>query len=428
MADEPDKGRFLSVASIYIVSNIVNACVPFLLLPVLTRHLDPSEYGKIAMFQVLLGAVGALVGLSVDGAASRKYFDRGLSARDARHFIASCLQILVASSGVVLAGTFVFRVAISNLLDLPEKWVLWAVIVSAGSALIQIRLGQWMVRRQAIRYGSLQVGQSVLNVSLSLILVVLLHWGADGRIMGQSLSILAFAVVAFALMYRDRLLSFLVWRPDYLREALSFGLPLVPHIAGIYLLSTVDRLVVNSKLGLAEAGIYVVAVQLSTAMALVFDAINKAYVPWLYDQLKAEVAERKRQIVRFTYAWYAAIASGVALAFLVGPALVSRVVGDQYAGAGQLIGWLCLGQGLSGMYLMVTNYVFYSKRTGLLSAVTIFSGVLNVGLLLLLVESQGLAGAAIAYSIAMGVRFLLTWWVAQRRYPMPWLYFLSRNG
>ncbi len=114
----------------------------------------------------------------------------------------------------------------------------------------------------------------------------MLHWGAGGRIMGQVLSVLAFAAVAVALMYRDRLLSFLVWRPDYLREALAFGLPLVPHIAGIYLLSTVDRLVVNSKLGLAEAGIYVVAVQLSAAMALVFDAINKAYVPWLYDQLK----------------------------------------------------------------------------------------------------------------------------------------------
>ncbi len=132
--------------------------------------------------------------------------------------------------------------------------------------------------------------------------------------------------------------------------------------------------------------------------------------------------------MRFTYAWYAAIAGGVALAFLYGPALVSLMVGDQYSGAGQLIGWLCLGQGLAGMYLMVTNYVFYSKRTGMLSAVTIFSGVLNVGLLLLLVESRGLLGAAIAFSIAMGVRFLLTWWVAQRRYPMPWLYFLSRNG
>ncbi len=104
----------------------------------------------------------------MDAAASRKYFDRGLGAGDAQQFIASCLQILVASSGVVLASAFVFRDAISNLMDLPEKWVLWAVIVSAGTVLIQIRLGQWMVRRQALRYGSLQVGQSMLNVSLSL--------------------------------------------------------------------------------------------------------------------------------------------------------------------------------------------------------------------------------------------------------------------
>src|SRR5690606_41322800 len=80
------------------------------------------------------------------------------------------------------------------------------------------------------------------------------------------------------------------------------------------------------------------------------------------------------------------------------------------------------------MYLMVTNYIFYSRRTGLLSAATITSGLINLLLLVLLIKLLGLSGAAISFTIAMGVRFLLTWWVAQKRHPMPWFDFLDKNS
>jgi len=72
-----------------------------------------------------------------------------------------------------------------------------------------------------------------------------------------------------------------------------------------------------------------------------------------------------------------------------------------------------------------SNYVFYSKRTGLLSMSTITSGFINVGLLLLLISHMDLKGAAIAFAISMAIKFLLTWYVAQLRHPIPWLNFRS---
>ncbi|MGJ3660750.1 oligosaccharide flippase family protein, partial [Shigella boydii] len=41
-------------SSIYLISNIFNALIPFILLPILTRNLTPYEYGQIAMFQTLV--------------------------------------------------------------------------------------------------------------------------------------------------------------------------------------------------------------------------------------------------------------------------------------------------------------------------------------------------------------------------------------
>jgi len=266
----------------------------------------------------------------------------------------------------------------------------------------------------------MQVTKSLFNVALSLLLVVVFLQGSGGRITAQVWAAGVFAIIALWLLKKDSMLRFFVWRPDFTLEALRFGVPLIPHVGGVFLLMTVDRFVINSELGIAQVGIYMVAVQFAMAASLVFDAINKAYVPWLFERLKRNDEQEKRKIVRFTYIWYLFILGGAGLTFLLGPWLVTFVAGEKYAKAGDIVGWLMLGQVFNGMYLMVTNYIFFSKRTGLLSIVTIFSGAVNLVLLLILIRQFDLEGAAYAFCISMGLRFLLTWYVAQKRHPMPW--------
>lgn len=420
------KSSFVSGAGVYLVSNILNAVIPFILLPILTRYLTPSEYGEVAMFQVLLGALGAFVGVVFVGAANRKNYDSNLDKEELAEFIGSCIQLIAMFSIVVFLVLFIFQRQFSEWLSLKPSYVLFAVLVASFSAIINIRLGQWQVKKQAVKYGALQISQSLLNMIFSLILVVVLLKGAEGRINTQIIVSSVFLVIALYLLKKDNLLKIFTWRKDYLAEALKFGMPLMPHIAGGFLLVSVDRIVINREIGLAEAGIYMVAVQLTAAVGIVFDAINKAYVPWLFEQLKADQLAQKQKIVKLTYAWFILIVLGAMLGFVVGPPLVVFIAGEQYAQAGKVVGWLALGQGFKGMYLMVTNYIFYSKRTGLLSIASISSGILNLILLIVLVRIFGLEGAAIAFATSMGIRFLLTWWIAQKRHPMPWFSFISR--
>ena len=422
----PSSSKSLAVgSSIYLISNILNGLVPFALLPVLTRYLTPVEYGEVAMFQTWIAALAAFTGLSVHGAAERKYYDEGSNA-DRRRFIGACLQILVLSTIVTFFFVLVFRAQLSELLGLRTEWLLWGVGASAAGFVVQIRLGQWLIRKRAVAYGALQISLSLMLTLLSVVTVVVLLWGSEGRIFAQICTAAAFMGISLYFLHADRLIGFNTqW--SRIREALAFGVPLIPHVAGGFLLASVDRIVVNAELGLGAAGVYMVAVQLSMAMLLVFDAVNKAYIPWLYEHLKRDVMAEKRQIVRYTYIYFCIALLMAALAFLLGPFFIRLIAGDQYAAAGEVIGWLALGQSFSGMYFMVTNYIFYSKRTAMLSLATITSGLLNVGLLLVLIEPLGLTGAAQAFCIAMAVRFLLTWIVAQKRHPMPWFDFKTQQ-
>jgi O-antigen/teichoic acid export membrane protein len=416
---ESGRGRVISTSAIYLFSTICNAAIPFVLLPVLTRYLDPTEYGKVTMFQTLVGALAAVTGLNVLGAANRKFYDRDATVDGMAHFVGACLQILGASALLLFLASFFAREPLARWLGLQPAWVLWAVVVSSAGFVVNLRLGQWQIRGNAARYGALQVSQTLVNMLLSLLLVVVLLQGAAGRILAQVYVAPVFALLALYLLARDRLLAW-SWRPQYLREALAFGVPLIPHIAGIFILTAADRLVINDRLGLAQAGIYMVAVQLTMAMSILFDAINKAYVPWLFDRLARNDPEEKKAIVRWTYRYFLGALAIAGLAFVLGPPAVALLAGKQFAQAGQLVGWLALGQAFAGMYLMVTNYIFFSRKTGLLSLATISSGALNIVLLLVLVRSHGVLGASWAFAISMAVRFLLTWVVSQRQHPMPW--------
>ena len=413
-------------SAVYLLSNIISAGIPFALMPILTHYLSTREYGQVAIFQTLLAGLGAFVGINVQAAASVKYFDQNISKNEIGNYIGHCLLVLGFTAIVLFLITLFFLNSLSIWLATEIQWILLAFLVSSASFVISMRLGQWQVRKQAKHFAIFQVSQSLVNMLLSVLAVVFFLQGANGRIWILIVVPLIFSLIALISLYKDDLLDF-AWSPNKMREILSFGVPLIPHSVGLFLLSSVDRFIVNDKLGLEQVGIYMVAVQMVAVMGLVFDAINNAYAPWLFERLQRNLLEEKKLIVFWTYIYIMALLSIVILVFFVAESLVHLIAGEKYIEASEIIGWLALGQAFQGMYLMVTNYIFYSKRTGLLSLSTIISGLIHVSLLIALVSLIGLKGAAIAFAISMALKFLMTWFVAQLRHPMPWFNFIRSS-
>jgi len=410
---------FVSQASTYFLARIINALIPFLLLPILTRYLEPSEYGQVALFQVWVALTGAICGLSVHGAAARKYFDYDNPEQHMGEYIAACLVLLVSSTTVLLLFAALLSGWLSELIALPRIWILIGVLFAFCNFLIQLRLGQWQVRKQPKKFGAFQISCSLMNMFLSLVLVVVMNFGVIGYLTAYTVSIVLFGVAALILLNRDHLIK-KVWRPDLMREAARFGVPLIPHIVGAFLLLTIDRAVIGARLGLDAAGYYMVAAQLALAMNLILDSINKAYVPWLFERLKRDNPDEKRSIVIMTYGYNLFLLSGAALAFVIGDDLLVFIAGERFAASGKLVAWLVLAQAFRGMYYMVCSYIFYANKTGVIAKITITTGLLNVLLLFVMIDSFGLIGAAWAMCISMVFQWLVTWRSASLLVSMPW--------
>ncbi len=411
------KNKLLSNALIYTASNFAVAGVPFLLLPILTRVLDPAAYGVVAMFALVVAFMSVGVGLNVHGAITVSYFDR--SNFDIPKYVSTALVILTLSTGLMLVFVLVAGAKISEFTSIPMKWLYAAVLVAFLQFLVQILLALWQASKEPVKYGALRISHALLDAIGSIVLVVVLALSWQGRLSGMLVAWLCTAIIAVYFLIRENWLAKSI-EPAYAKDALSYGVPLVPHALGGLLLGMADRLMVNNILDVSSTGIYVVAVQLGLILGMLADSFNKAFAPWLMEKLSNMNDESQKKIVTFTYVYFGAIFSLAALGAVIAPYLLPFVVGPQFQTAGPLLVYILFGNAFIGMYYMVTNYIFYSRKTGLLSILTISVGVLTVGLSWFLINAYGVKGAAIGFMIGQASLFLGAWMLSNFCVPMPW--------
>lgn len=405
-------------ALVYAATNALVGLVPIALLPMLTRHLTPGEYGIVAMYTVFVQMMGVISGLSVHGAVGMRYFDR--SELDFPRFVGTCVIILGVSSSTMLLLVAIASPVLENLVGIPARWLLVAVAASAFAFLAQIRLVIWQSAKQAVPFAGLRTGQAVLDIGLSLLFVLSLGLAWQGRTGAMALALVVVGTVALLSLVRGGWVS-LAFDRAYARSALSFGLPLVPHAIGAFLISTMDRFMITNLLDVASTGIYMVAVQIGLAVLLVTDAVNRAVSPWIIESLKQADARRDRMIVRLSYAYFALLLVGGVVGGLIAPHLLAVLVGEEFRAAAPIAIYLMLGQAVGGIYLVMTNYIFYAGRTAGLALITLGSGIINIAVSYLLLTTYGLEGAAQSFLIAQVVLCAGAWWLAAKSRPMPWL-------
>lgn len=402
---------------IYIFTNILNAAVPFLFLPILTRVLSPRDYGVIAISQVLMALLGPILGLSAQGAITRQYYER--DRIDIGRYVSTCITLLIATTTLLAGFLLVCADTISAWLSFPPTWLWGVLFATAIQVLGFFALAMWRVQSKAWVYGGFQLGQTVLNIALSLWLIFGLKWGWEGRVAGQLISATLFGFLGLRMLW---LAGWVKWpySREYLRHAISFGLPLCLHSIGSWLITMIDRIFINTMVGLEAAGIYLVGYQIGMIIGIVQTAFNNAWVPWFYDKLKRNRPGDKRNIVLITYGYNVVILTAAIALALISPWFLSFFVGKNFEGASQYVFWIALGYAFNGMYKMVTNYLFYTENTKILTVITLLAGILNVILSYVLIKLNGPIGAAQATAAAFLLSYLLTWFAVTRLHPMPW--------
>ena len=402
---------------IYTFSNVLTSAIPFFLLPFLTTYLAPSDYAIVDLFQAAYQFAIAFIGLNTFSALSRFYFD--YNKDKFKNYVGNSVLILVVSAIIILLLILVFDKQLESVLKIPHDW-LWVIVVYAfGSNIIETQLSIWQVNYKAISYGVFRISRTFFDIMLSIGFIMLLKYNWEGRVLGQLISVVVFLGIALYVLIKDGNISFSI---DFskIKELLSYGVPLILHILGAVIITYSDRIFIANYIDLESAGIYSVGYQVGMIVYIIQNSFNQAWVPWFFEKLKGDKQTDKIQIVKFTYIYFILILLFAFVVAYLAPLIYSVFISDAYIKGLEIVVWITIGFAFNGMYKMVGNYIFFIKKTYLISIITIFTAVINLILNYYMVNNWGAVGVAQATAISFLLQFLIVWVVSSKVYKMPW--------
>lgn len=401
--------------AVYGLSNALSAGIPFIMLPVLTRALTPAEYGEVVSFFLWVTLCSSIAGLSLHSAVPVRWIEQ---EGDGPKTSTGAALLLVLASSTLVAAASAFVAPLTGLGLSGLSGALAAVV--AGCTVVQgIRFGVWQVKDRPWPAALLQIISSALNILLSLIGVLMLRAGADGRILG---AVTAFALIALAsvlLLIHGREISLSQSRNE-LRHLLRFGLPLVPHALAGAALASADRFAVSSQLGNEALGMYGTAAQIGMALTVLADAMVKAYSPAMYRMFRRNNESDRLKVVGIAYLsipfWAVTGLAAWVCASLFGPWLL----GPEFHEAIRISAWFIAGAAVSGVYLTIAGVFFFSSKTERISIATATGAVFAVAVAPIAVRHFGIAGAGATYVGAQLCLLVTAWRLSHTTFPLPW--------
>jgi O-antigen/teichoic acid export membrane protein len=408
--------RVLGRGSVFTIATVFQLGAGILIIPVLTRTVDPEEYGLITAALVVQAVAATVAAFGAPAAVQRTYFRRG-GPEGARALI--CAVAAAAVLFAVLAElTGPLWSQVFEGVDYGAELRL-AVLAAVPNAIMLAAQTFLQAAERARIYVICAVISTAGGQVLGLALTLLDH-GATGYLAGIAIGFWAGAIVAwFAAGFDAEPLRRARGGRDLLRRALLVGLPTVPSALALYLLSAGDRVVVERLEGLAAAGAYYIAYAVGSLAIFLVTALNTAWGPILFGVDRKDrwtlLAASAVEVTRVVALAAAALAVGAPIALeLFAPA--------DYAidGLGTVSALIAVSSVLYVWYITSYNVILWRGRTGTLAWATPLSTAANLGLCAALIPPMGLEGAALATFVSYGLLALLTWGRARTMADVPW--------
>jgi O-antigen/teichoic acid export membrane protein len=406
--------RLATTGAAYTAASILSKLIAVALLPLYTRYLTPTDYGAAEVMFASVVAASIVVRFGLIEAVLRFYYKDG---EDPDRVVASSFAGLfwLSTLGALLALPFATPLS-EALLDRPAADL--ARISIAGLwvlTMFEFLLTLFRLEERARAYFVTTIVNVLVTIGLTVVLVVGADEGARGLLIGSYASGAAFVLGLIVLQRRRLSLRF---DAGLLRRLLRFGLPTMPAEASLYLLNFVDRIIIVRTVGLAEAGLYSLAVKFAQGVTVLVRGFQLAWPPLAYSIRDDEEARRAyATVVTLFVAGCAFVVIGI---WLFARWIVRALAAPEYFDSYEAVGLIATAVTLYALYMVLVVILGRTGRTEFNLPATLAALAVNVVLNLLLVPPLGIVGAGLALVASYLVVLALMYGFSQRLFPVPY--------
>ena len=381
--------------AILTIGKLCTQFISFLLLPLYTSLLKPSEYGVVDLLTTYISLLLPLVCWQFDQGIFRFMLD----ARDSKDKVKTLFSSVFIINILQCAVVSVLYITLQGFINSEYKvYLLFGVILNVLSGLLmQFARGLGKM----LQYSISSFLTASATVVLNILFIVVLKYGAQGMFLAMIGGILLNCIYLFFSLKIWNFFDFRYFDKSLVSEVGKYSLPLVPNQISGWVLSASDRTIVSHFIGVSANGIYSVANKFSNLIGTFYGFFNLAWVETVSVHFNDEDKEEFiSTMMQTTLELFICVCIGI---MSIIPFVLPILVDAQYSDAYQQIPILMLAvifQIVVGLYSAV--YIAL-KKSLTIARTTIAGAVINVIVHLALIKFVGLYAASISTLVSFAI-------------------------
>ena len=386
------KKQLVKNTIIIAIGKLSTQIISYILLPLYTAKLSPSEYGTYDFICTVSLFLCPIITLLMEESMFRFLID-AVSKSEKKKIIS---QTIIYT----FLGTLAFiplAVIVLNLTSDYSAFLIFAFIVFVISNIFiglsnALARGLSKIKLYSLSNFILGIGTIILNI----IFIVFLKAGAEGLLWANSIANIATALVIF---YKLKLWKFIgKYNKPLMKEMIRYSVPLVPNSISWNIINMSDRIILTQILGSAANGIYAMASKFPNIISVVYGYF---YTAWKESAARITKEENQNKYYNSIYHDIKRLLFSVTLCLIaVMPFAFPVLINKTYDEAYIYIPLIMIATYYSNLSSYFGGIFSAYKDTKIMGTTTIGAAILNLVIDLLLVKQIGIYAACISTLVA----------------------------
>ena len=417
MAIRPKIKTFGYATIIYGFSNLLTKIVAVTLIPLYTNYLSVYEVGIIVLLEMIELFVVTLIPIGCVNAMWRYLPEK--KGQDINRIIISSFTLIMISGLLIVGLVFFFKSYLSTVLSInsSDNLIIFVLLSCFLRALSNFIYWILQYKNQAFTYLLLSLAQFIFLILLTIYFIICHQTGVVGIYFAKVIvfSVLFIYTIFYLIRSAPAIPSF-----GLMKKLLSYGLPIIPLILLMPVLTVSDRYFLNVYSSVEDIGRYGIAYKFGMLInMLLVIPVQRSWGPQMFQV--GNLIEENKVIHRDITFYY----SYIGLFIIVGLSLFAETIllifaNEDYLTVSWVIPWISLAYFIGGFKIFLQASASIADRTDLFIKTGIYTIISNILLNYILIKHFGLQGAVASTILSYSILIILLFFSSKRVIKIKW--------
>ena len=413
--------NILKHSFVYGISNVAQKASGVILLPLFTYYLTVEEYGRYGLLFITTVILSQSLVLGQSSAVIRyNNLTEYQENKKSIFFTLTTIVFIVAVVFVLITNLYLNQITgwfgSAEDFKIPLEVCIYIVAVVTIN---NVLLGKVRADEKSILYTVSGLIKIFVQIGFTFYFLVILKLGLIGVLLGQLAGEASTILVVIPSLLKEIEFKF---ERNIVKDALSFGFPLVFSAVAINLLNGSDRYIIKFLIGEKVLGLYELGYRVGGIInMMMIIPFNLSLLPLAYKIYQTEGDKDYYKKLK-TYLAFVLLWAGLALSLFSKEIVEIFALNSSYYSAYLVVPYIILAYILYGISNISSLGMFLSGKNIYMAFITMLCAGINIGLNFWLIPHYGIIAAAINTVIAFFIQDILSIIASNKHYKIKYEY------